>query len=292
MNLDKFTGSGSTPSRRAFWDKVTDAVLSSQKQEGRNVSVDEHQGLGTVINFPDQTPSAPPPIVVTPVYCAEMWGCRSWQLSFPDDCEPSGSPLIGSEIAERCTTSCPVTYTSSTQLFIHAEGDVSTWKWSSLIETPPHRESFSGSNTPPPPDTPAPLPQPPFIGTQKHVEPPGCGMECPDDGGRYTAYIASIKLIFKLFDPSGTATARWRVRYYGQTTDPFAGSGWTDPVLLSEVDYEQDFSVPTEDYDPEDCFDERLCVTDLVPYMEPPEPDTECDGDSATEVIYTQIAAP
>ncbi len=58
MNLDKFTGAGSTPSRRAFWDKVTDAVLSSQKREGRNASIQEHQGQGTVINFPDQTPSA------------------------------------------------------------------------------------------------------------------------------------------------------------------------------------------------------------------------------------------
>ncbi len=59
MNLDKFTGSGSTPSRREFWDKVAEAVLSLQKCEGRNASVDEHQGLGTVIHFPDQTPSSP-----------------------------------------------------------------------------------------------------------------------------------------------------------------------------------------------------------------------------------------
>ncbi len=67
MNLDKFTGSGSTPSRRRFWDKVTDAVLSSQKLEGRNVSVQERQGQGTVINFTDQTPSSSggcPPISV------------------------------------------------------------------------------------------------------------------------------------------------------------------------------------------------------------------------------------
>ncbi len=49
MNLDKFTGSGSTPSRRRFWDQVVDSVLASQKVEGKNVSVDERQG-GTVIN--------------------------------------------------------------------------------------------------------------------------------------------------------------------------------------------------------------------------------------------------
>ncbi len=54
MNLDKFKGSGSTPSRRAFWDKVAESVLALQKREGSNASVDEHQGQGTVINFPDQ----------------------------------------------------------------------------------------------------------------------------------------------------------------------------------------------------------------------------------------------
>ncbi len=58
MNLDKFTGSGSTPSRRRFWDKVQKVVMASQKTQGRNASVDEQPGFGTVINFPDQTPSA------------------------------------------------------------------------------------------------------------------------------------------------------------------------------------------------------------------------------------------
>ncbi len=50
MNLAKFTGSGSTPSRRRFWDQVADVVIASQKVEGKNVSVDERQG-GTVINI-------------------------------------------------------------------------------------------------------------------------------------------------------------------------------------------------------------------------------------------------
>ncbi len=50
MNLESFTGPGSTPSRRRFWDKVTQALNASQKVEGRNVSVDEHQGMGTLIN--------------------------------------------------------------------------------------------------------------------------------------------------------------------------------------------------------------------------------------------------
>ncbi len=50
VNLDSFTGEGSTPSRRRFWDKVTAAVIASQKVEGKNVSVSEHQGMGTLIN--------------------------------------------------------------------------------------------------------------------------------------------------------------------------------------------------------------------------------------------------
>ncbi len=50
MNLDSFTGSGSTPSRRRFWDKVTAYVIAAQKVAGRNVSVAEHQGKGTLIN--------------------------------------------------------------------------------------------------------------------------------------------------------------------------------------------------------------------------------------------------
>ncbi len=50
MNLDSFTGQGSTPSRRRFWDRVTQAVIASQKVEGKNVSVAEHQGMGTIVN--------------------------------------------------------------------------------------------------------------------------------------------------------------------------------------------------------------------------------------------------
>ncbi len=55
MNLDSFTGEGSTPSRRRFWDKVTQAVLASQKIAGRFVTVDEHQGQGTIINVADSS---------------------------------------------------------------------------------------------------------------------------------------------------------------------------------------------------------------------------------------------
>ncbi len=64
MNLKPFTGPGSTPSRRRFWDKVTQAVIASQKVAGRFVTVDEHPGKGTVINVADNrrpTPTPPPP---------------------------------------------------------------------------------------------------------------------------------------------------------------------------------------------------------------------------------------
>ncbi len=53
MNLKPFKGSGSTPSRRAFWDTVTQAVIASQKVAGQNVTVDEHPRMGTIINIPD-----------------------------------------------------------------------------------------------------------------------------------------------------------------------------------------------------------------------------------------------
>ncbi len=55
MNLKSFKGPGSTPSRRRFWDQVTQAVIASQKVAGRHVTVDEHQGMGTVINVDDSS---------------------------------------------------------------------------------------------------------------------------------------------------------------------------------------------------------------------------------------------
>ncbi len=50
MNLGSFTGPGSTPSRRRFWDKVTAYVTASQKVAGRNVTIAEHHAAGTLIN--------------------------------------------------------------------------------------------------------------------------------------------------------------------------------------------------------------------------------------------------
>ncbi len=53
MNLAPFKGPGSTPSRRRFWDEVTNAVNASQKVAGRFVTVDEFPGKGSVINVAD-----------------------------------------------------------------------------------------------------------------------------------------------------------------------------------------------------------------------------------------------
>ncbi len=58
MNLKPFTGAGSTPSRRRFWDQVTNSVLSSRKLSGREVNASEYQGKGTVLDMIDLTPAS------------------------------------------------------------------------------------------------------------------------------------------------------------------------------------------------------------------------------------------
>ncbi len=76
MNLKPFTGPGSTPSRRRFWDQVTEVVIASQKIAGRNVTVDEHIGQGTVINVGDTSTRRPiPPVVTTGACCDEFNDC-------------------------------------------------------------------------------------------------------------------------------------------------------------------------------------------------------------------------
>lgn len=50
MNFDKIPKDGTTKTRKAFWDSVIDALGKSRKLPGRNVSVDERIGYGSVIN--------------------------------------------------------------------------------------------------------------------------------------------------------------------------------------------------------------------------------------------------
>ena len=57
--MKPFAGPGSTPSRRRFWDQVTDAVNASRKIAGQFVTVDEHPGMGTVVNVDDTSSRRP-----------------------------------------------------------------------------------------------------------------------------------------------------------------------------------------------------------------------------------------
>ena len=59
--MDKIPKFGTTPSRKRFWDAVVDAVNASKKLEGRNVTVAEHPGKGTLINVADTSKRRPPP---------------------------------------------------------------------------------------------------------------------------------------------------------------------------------------------------------------------------------------
>ncbi len=84
MNLDSFIGPGSTPSRRRFWDKVTLAVIASQKIQGENVSVEEHQGMGTLIGVPNPTRR---PTGATGACCSPECECS---VTTEADCATSG----------------------------------------------------------------------------------------------------------------------------------------------------------------------------------------------------------
>lgn len=50
MNIERFSGPGSTPSRRRFWDSIVELVASEEKRPGDNVVVTEHQGYGSLID--------------------------------------------------------------------------------------------------------------------------------------------------------------------------------------------------------------------------------------------------
>ncbi len=71
MNLKPFTGPGSTPSRRRFWDNAVQAVVASQKLAGRFVTVDEHPGKGTVINAADTSARRKQPTGDTGACCVD-----------------------------------------------------------------------------------------------------------------------------------------------------------------------------------------------------------------------------
>ncbi len=93
MNLKPFTGPGSTPSRRRFWDQVTQSVIASRKVAGRHVTVDEHIGKGTVINVDDTSSRRPPPIGPTGACCID----GECSILSADDCATAGGIYQGDE---------------------------------------------------------------------------------------------------------------------------------------------------------------------------------------------------
>jgi len=88
MQLDKLRGSGSTPSRRRFWDSVADVVLSLQKLKGHNTSVNEHPGSGTIIQADIRTGTT---YGVVGACCID----GSCSLRTRTDCEGSGGNYLG-----------------------------------------------------------------------------------------------------------------------------------------------------------------------------------------------------
>ncbi len=91
MNLAPFTGPGSTPSRRRFWDQVTQAVIASQKVAGRFVTVDEHPGKGSVINVANTSSRRPTPPVTSGACCID----GECSILSESDCTDGGGNYLG-----------------------------------------------------------------------------------------------------------------------------------------------------------------------------------------------------
>ena len=100
--IEKFSGPGSTPSRRRFWDNVADAVASCRKLPGKNVSVTEYDS-GSLINVNPQRQgqgaSCPPDdasITVTFSGIVIDCGCREGAGIIATDISVNGSFVIPS----------------------------------------------------------------------------------------------------------------------------------------------------------------------------------------------------
>jgi hypothetical protein len=98
MELEPFTGPGSTPARRRFWRTVRDAVLSGQKVAGRFVTTDEHPGLGTVINVDDTSirrggGGGGPPVTPTGACCVD----GECSIVTETECDESGGNYLGDD---------------------------------------------------------------------------------------------------------------------------------------------------------------------------------------------------
>ncbi len=112
MNLKPFTGPGSTPSRRRFWDQVTEAVIASQKVAGHNVTTDEHEGMGTFVNVEDsnsrrtKAPPAPPTPSGKTGACCFSDVC---EVRTQSECEDADGVYMGDGVPcdpNPCCTTC------------------------------------------------------------------------------------------------------------------------------------------------------------------------------------------
>jgi len=88
MQLKKFSGGGSTPARRRFWDDLRDAIQSASKLSGHNIAVSEQYGSGTVVEAQIRTGTT---YGVTGACCID----GSCSLRTRTDCEGSGGNYLG-----------------------------------------------------------------------------------------------------------------------------------------------------------------------------------------------------
>lgn len=114
MQLAEILKEGTTISRKKFWDKTREIVLSLQKKAGRNVSVDERKGLGTVINVVREIGGEAEP---TGACCHETECTEGVTQSA---CEGSGGVWVGpgttcdpNPCLNECQCAIPVTLTMS-----------------------------------------------------------------------------------------------------------------------------------------------------------------------------------
>lgn len=94
MNLDPFTGAGSTPARRRLWDQVVASVNASQKLAGRNVTVIEAQGMGTLTNVVRERGGPAGPC------CIGEWPSITCSLLSEADCIAAGGSFPGGTTCE------------------------------------------------------------------------------------------------------------------------------------------------------------------------------------------------
>lgn len=94
VNFEKIPKAGTTTGRKAFWDTVHDAVLSSRKIAGRHVIVDEHQGECSIISVDDTSGRRPVPTGGTTGACCISGACS---IQTSSDCIDSGGVYLGDD---------------------------------------------------------------------------------------------------------------------------------------------------------------------------------------------------